>query len=379
MSVSAGDSEGGRGLKDDRVTNGLPALKNNVFTTEKMRVAITKTCTELKEVICSSSGACYEMGSLIQEAKFGSVHLATVLMASSTEPTEEIDSSEFERTNKLVAIKKYNKRRVLHPKGGDSAENPVKEMQVMQFLSSIFGNENHILAAIECGVDREHLYMVMPFCSGGDLITAIESQVKMGDKPYFSAARAKRCFRHLMQAVSFLHDLGFAHHDISLENILHDEASAAYLLTDFGMCLQMEQDNATGVFQPVVQEHCCGKRQYMPPEVWQKVEVFDPRPGDLWSAGVALFMLLMGRPPMDSAQRSDSFYLRISAGQLMDTLSKAELERCAADSQLAEGLQLVKMLLKPNPNDRLMASEVLKATWLQKEDNNDPLPNAAAA
>ena len=62
--------------------------------------------------------------------------------------------------------------------------------------------------------DAEIIYVVMPFCGGGDLFGAVEARVTAG----LSAMGEPSAFRYASQiaeGLSAMHALGLAHHDVS--------------------------------------------------------------------------------------------------------------------------------------------------------------------
>lgn len=109
----------------------------------------------------------------------------------------------------------------------------------------------------------------MNFCHGGELLTFIN------DRGPFSEIKAREMMRQLLNALKRMQELGVAHRDLSLENILYDEEKNRFTIIDFGMCLRCPRA-AQSILNPppVIDASCfslicrrppCGKRHYIAP------------------------------------------------------------------------------------------------------------------
>jgi serine/threonine protein kinase len=104
-------------------------------------------------------------------------------------------------------------------------------------------------------------------------------------------------------ALQCLHALGFAHRDVSLENMVESRERGRFLLIDFGLAkkLRLEEDGKWAK-EPVETDaagrrYLVGKMRYIPPEFFLQTGVFDLVKADLFSFGVALFFLCTERFP----------------------------------------------------------------------------------
>ncbi|VDL78314.1 unnamed protein product [Nippostrongylus brasiliensis] len=118
------------------------------------------------------------------------------------------------------------------------------------------------------------LLMVVEFLEGGDLL-------KVGE-----------IIKQIGAAVQHLHDMNIAHRDIKLENILCSSTGddCVYKLGDYGFAKRPERN--------VLMESPCCTPFYAPPEVLSR-ERYD-KSCDMWSLGVAMYILLCGYPPFYS-------------------------------------------------------------------------------
>ncbi|ETN85867.1 hypothetical protein RB195_019578 [Necator americanus] len=132
------------------------------------------------------------------------------------------------------------------------------------------------------------LLMVVEFLEGGDLLSQFENQ---GSKPY-SEEKVGKIIRQIGSAVEYLHGMNIAHRDIKLENILCSSTgdNCVYKLGDYGFAKRPERN--------VLMESPCCTPYYAPPEVLCR-ERYD-KSCDMWSLGVAMYILLCGYPPFYS-------------------------------------------------------------------------------
>lgn len=104
-------------------------------------------------------------------------------------------------------------------------------------------------------------YVVTEYCEGGPVIS-------IAKKGKFSPAVISEIMKQLLSAVSYLHELGIAHRDIKLENMVLLKKKDNYLdiedltikLIDFGLATpcKKHQTQKTGM---------TGTLEYMAPEI----------------------------------------------------------------------------------------------------------------
>uniref|UniRef100_A0A8C7HC30 non-specific serine/threonine protein kinase n=1 Tax=Oncorhynchus kisutch TaxID=8019 RepID=A0A8C7HC30_ONCKI len=131
--------------------------------------------------------------------------------------------------------------------------------------------------------DDRHLYMVMEYMPGGDLVTLNYDMPEKWARFYTA---------EVVLALDTIHSMGFIHRDVKPDNILLDQ-NGHLKLADFGTCMKM---NSTGMV------HCdtaVGTPDYISPEVLnsQGGNGYYGRECDLWSVGVFIFEILVGGTP----------------------------------------------------------------------------------
>ena len=132
----------------------------------------------------------------------------------------EIKLGTHKITNEKRAIKILLKKQI---------ENNLKfneEIQMMKIL-----DHPGIIKFFECFEDKIRVYIVMEYCSGGDLLQRIESQA------VFSEKEAKGLFRQMISAINYCHKMNIMHRDLKPENFMFKsmEEDSCIKLIDFGL------------------------------------------------------------------------------------------------------------------------------------------------
>jgi hypothetical protein len=308
----------------------------------KVNIRITDTIVEQKLIIHSLSGRFYEIGATLKKAIFGHVIHAILLKPSESNPDE------FQRTNQQMAIKVYSKR-MLRQLQGRTQENPLMEITALQYI----GNDHpNLMGQIECCTDEENIYSVMRYCQGGELFDFIDENGPLTNE------QAKKMFKQLVNGLARLQELGIGHRDMSLENILYDR-NEIYVIIDFGMCLRLKKNPETGEYYFINRQQICGKKNYIAPEVLREDPTFNPMIADIWAAGIILFIILTGVPPIDKATHADIRYTMICEGRLQEMVNNWGID------MNSEVVDLIQKLLKADPLERLTIDEILSHEWMR--------------
>ena len=113
--------------------------------------------------------------------------------------------------------------------------------------------------------------------------------------------RVVRIFRQILDALRHLHQLGYVHGDVKLENVLIDEADDDHIyLIDFGM---------SSSYIPGSALFCTnrGSRHYAAPEVWLGQSCEGPEV-DVWALGVCLFLMVTSYFPFGGENPQEVWY-----------------------------------------------------------------------
>ncbi|KAG1773231.1 serine/threonine protein kinase, negative regulator of sexual conjugation and meiosis [Suillus placidus] len=142
-----------------------------------------------------------------------------------------------------------------------------------------------------------YMYLVLDYCPGGDLFTAIKLRTYEGNVPLI-----KKVFIDLLDGVHACHSVGVYHRDLKPENILCVEPGLGIRIADFGL----------STTKLVSQEFNVGSWDYLSPEC--NFETGSPHysslHSDIWSLGVILVNMVSGRSPWGPATPSNRNFRR---------------------------------------------------------------------
>jgi Serine/threonine protein kinase len=100
--------------------------------------------------------------------------------------------------------------------------------------------EHHVMTSLDVLSDDTELYLVMPFCNGGELFDVLE------ERKSFPESEARFWMKQILRGIETLQKAGMCHRDMSLENILTTSDNLA-LIIDFGMSIRIPYvDNGSG-------------------------------------------------------------------------------------------------------------------------------------
>ncbi|KAJ8608459.1 hypothetical protein MRB53_039624 [Persea americana] len=183
-----------------------------------------------------------------------------------------------------------------------------------------------------------HMYLVLEYCSQGDLYEAIRQ-----DKGPKETEHVRDFMLQLVSALEFLHAKGIAHRDIKPENIFLSE-SGRLKLGDFGLATKSKWSHEAAV----------GSDRYMAPEQYDPGSGgLSPAQADIWSAGICLLNILFSRNPFGVPAPKDPLYLdfvrdKQSLFDVFPNMSQDTFEvltHCLAIDPAKRSLTLVKEAL----------------------------------
>ena len=213
-----------------------------------------------------------------------------------------------------------------------------------------------------CRTGGRYLYVVMELQREGNLFQLIKQQGGVREET------AVPLVRQVVSGLQSMHKQGVIHKDLKPENILlserEDRIQLSAKICDFGFSCK-EKSNPTRVeYTPyyVAPEVLCKDRQYNPHPTPNELAPYDHR-CDIWSLGVVLYCMLIGESP---------FFPEVNYVPLThlmyDNIQTARYKIPASHTPgiSTEAQDLIRALLRPNPEDRLSLDKVLCHPWFEK-------------
>jgi serine/threonine protein kinase len=152
---------------------------------------------------------------------------------------------------------------------------------------------NHLVNLLHHFETGAHTYLVLEYCSQGDLYEAIRS----GRGP-LETEHVRDFMLQLVSAVEYMHSNGLYHRDIKPENIFITQ-DGCMKLGDFGLATR-----ATWSY-----DSCVGSDRYMAPEQYDPAGTgYSPLKADIWSIGICLLNILFSRNPFTTPTESDVLF-----------------------------------------------------------------------
>ncbi|KAA0162810.1 hypothetical protein FNF31_03074 [Cafeteria roenbergensis] len=261
-----------------------------------------------------------------------------------------------------VAIKVMKQFRWTRPGAEELAV--LREIGFMRKISEL--DTPHLLGAVAAYgriFDVQRLCIVTPLCAGGDLFERIAGMGRYTERT--AAAR----FRDMMVGLQRLHEAGILHRDIKPENLLlsaRGDDDAVSVIADFG--LSDREDECGPESGRPASRQLVGTLAYNAPEHLGRHPVWSPA-GDVWSAGVVLFIMLGGSPPfyvdhrMPKRSHDEALKRVIREGKFVFYPS---LFGTVSD----RAKDLISGMLHVDPARRLTVDQCLAHPWLADNDAN---------
>ncbi|KAJ2615488.1 Serine/threonine-protein kinase [Coemansia sp. RSA 1365] len=238
------------------------------------------------------------------------------------------------------------------------------------FATVYKGVNKSIVELIDCLKSRNHIHLVMEYCSLGDLAGYMrksrEHQVLRNNYGGLNMNIARSFVRQLGTAMRFLRSHNIIHRDIKTQNILlQPPPTEDYVMGESearGMipCIKVADFGfARSLPSTALAETLCGSPLYMAPEILH-YKPYGPE-ADLWSIGAVTYEIMAGKPPFHASnhvelarviERTNDNIVFPDEKRPANTDAKNEL--LSLDPVLKD---LVRRLLKMNPDDRMQFSD----------------------
>ncbi len=287
----------------------------------------------------------YKYGRLIGQGAFGKVNIGLNILSG-----------------RVVAIKSFNKAKLTT--NSENMKKILYETNLMQKL-----NHPNITKILEMFEDDKFIFIIMEYINGGNLFSFVKKRRKLSEKI------SKILFRQIILGIKHIHSKNIVHRDIKLENILID-LNNTVKICDFGIGVILDSEDQLLYDQ-------CGTPMYMAPEILlsSKKKGYKGFPVDIWSSGIALYIMLSGSLPFNirkneksmkkNSENSENYDDEISECnnyELQYSIVKKNPKHIEKISD--EAKDLLHGLLNKDPNKRLTIDEILNHPWLKSEETD---------
>ena len=282
----------------------------------------------------------YRIGRVIGQGGFAKVNLGLNIL-----------------TGRVVAIKSFNKN--IKTKYGDkiNMDKILYEINLMKKL-----NHQNITKILETFEDEQFYFIIMEYINGGNLFSYVKKRRKLSEKV------AKFLFRQIILGIKHIHSQLIVHRDIKLENILID-MNNNIKICDFGIGIILSSENQ------MLHSHC-GTPMYIAPEIIlsTKEKGYKGFPVDIWSAGIALYIMISGKLPFNLDESPEDLdALEKNKDNKQEKNKRLNEEILKKEPKYIENISdelrdLLKGLLHKDPKKRFTCEQILNHPWF--EDNH---------
>ena len=191
---------------------------------------------------------------------------------------------------------------------------------------------------------------ITEFCQEGDL------SEQLLNKGVYNEIQTAYIMHQIFSAVNYCHKNKIINRGLALENILVSEIRdnmPTVKIGYFGTSILADKN--------AIEIENKNESFYLPPEAIGYKNKYSEK-SDIWSCGVIMYFLLSARPPFigkDEEEKNNNILKE-----------KFDLEKPPFDIISQECKDLLKLLLKSNPDERPSAADVLKNPWFIKKVPN---------
>ncbi|KAI7895423.1 kinase-like domain-containing protein [Mucor mucedo] len=312
--------------KKDTILHDLKKFFKSDKKKEKKKPTLTKSSSEISfanEFNRDLEGKYGKWGRFVGKGAGGSVRL-------------------IRRSNdsKTFAVKQFRKRSPNEPE-----KEYVKKVTAEFCIGSTLHHVN-VIETLDIIQEGHNFYEIMEFAPN-DLFNIVMSG-------QMSREEVACCWRQLLNGVEYMQQMGLAHRDLKLDNMVLDERGIVKII-DFGCAVVNKYPHETRVHKS---KGICGSDPYIAPEQFTEPD-YDARLTDLWSCAIVFicmsirrFPWRLPRPEKDQSYKNFVTPSSLGAEKLFKMLPR-------------ESRPIISRILNPNPAERCSLSDVLNDDWVK--------------
>ena len=196
----------------------------------------------------------------------------------------------------------------------------------------------------------DYLYIIMEYCSGGDLFSFLENRnFRLSEK------KASTIIHKMSTAVYYMHSFGVAHRDLKPENVLmtSNDDDGDIRILDFGL------SKILGPYEKCDEPY--GTLTYCAPEII--VDEPYSKAVDLWSLGIMTYLMVSGKLPFNSEDENEIARQVVydEPDYIRNPIWKNITPECK---------DFIKRLLEKDQNKRMTIKQVLEHKWIKMYDTH---------
>ncbi|KAJ3060694.1 Cell cycle serine/threonine-protein kinase cdc5/MSD2 [Podochytrium sp. JEL0797] len=201
--------------------------------------------------------------------------------------------------------------------------------------------------------DDDNVYILLEVCDNGTMVEMLRARKRLTEP------EVRYYMHHLLHGVNYMHQHRIIHRDLKLGNMFLAN-DMRLKVGDFGLAAMIKHDGER-------KKTICGTPNYIAPEV-----LFDAQNGhsyevDLWSLGVVMYTLAIGRPPFQTKEVK-AIYKNIKENNFTFP-TKTPIS--------ASAKSVIESLLNNNPLQRPTIEEVLTFPFFTHETVPYSIPVSA--
>jgi len=262
------------------------------------------------------------------------------------------------KTGEKVAIKKIWKEFT-------NRQDCQREMSALLHIKE-HGGHPHICSLHENFDEAQHYALVLDLINGGELFD------RLVENGAYSELDASRLMREVVSAMNFMHGIGLVHGDLKPENLMLSQTHESPIIkvVDFGCSELVDQPYSTPTNKKTTtpERNSKGTVAYYSPEFGLKSQQAPTKALDMWALGIILFIMLTGLHPLDPEGDSSDDQLKANLRHLYQkkiNLMHSPKLKPFFNHLSPSAIQLLTLLLEPNPSKRISASQLIEHSWIR--------------